>query len=82
MTPADAPAAELGDRGLGAEPAGDRVRVSVPGLPLTPLLVTITTQAGTTPVWSWRAGGRAWSHPRDDPAGAADEIAASLRPPT
>ncbi len=81
MTPADALTAELRNRGLGAEPAGDRVRVSVAGLPLTPLPVTTATQAETTPVWSWRTGGRGWPHPRDDPAGAARQIAASRKPP-
>jgi hypothetical protein len=81
VTPAEALVSELRERGLGGEVAGDWVRVTVPGLPLTPLLITPASRAGTGPMWCWRRGGQSWSHPRDDPGGAADKIAASLRPP-
>jgi hypothetical protein len=36
---ADALVAELRELGLGAEPDGDWVRVTIAGLPLTPLLI-------------------------------------------
>ncbi len=86
MTAADALVAELRELGLGAEPAGDWVRVTIAGLPLTPLLIIPAPRPdipapppGTGPVWTWRRGGRRWSHPRDDPHGAAATIAASLQ---
>jgi hypothetical protein len=81
VTAADALAAALRDRRLGAEVAGDSVRVTVLGLPLTPLVVTRASVPGTGLVWSWRHRGRTWTHACGDPAGAADKIAASLRKP-
>jgi hypothetical protein len=87
MTAPDALVAELCERGLGAEPAGDWVRVTIPGLPLTPLLIIPASRLADAvppasgPVWTWRRGGQRWSHPCDDPRGAAAKIAACLQPP-
>jgi hypothetical protein len=87
MTAADALVAELRELGLGAEPAGDWVQVTIAGLPLTPLLIIpaprpdILAPPGTGPVWTWRRGGQRWSHPCGDPHGAAAAIAASFRVP-
>ena len=49
MTPADARAAGFRDRGLGAEPAGDRVRGTVTGLPLKPLPVSRVVDGEVAP---------------------------------
>jgi hypothetical protein len=69
MTAADALVAELRELGLGAEPAGDWVQVTIAGLPLTPLLIIpaprpdiLAPPPGTGPVWTWRRDTGARSH--------------------
>ncbi len=57
MTTADVLTAEPRERGSGAEPAAGWVRVTIPGQPLTPLLIIPAprpagpTPPGTGPVW-------------------------------
>ena len=68
VTPAQALVSELRERGLGAEPAGDWVRVTVPGLPLTPLLITPAQQP--TPTGRPSRSPSAWPRHRPGPARA------------